>query len=128
VTEIDAPAGVLPSEGPLDIKFGYGGFEAEYVFQPNALVHLDVYTLFGAGSVNFARDIGPLSESTQTTGESDFVYVLEPAIHGELNVTTWFRFNLGVSYRLVFDVDQPGLKNGDFRGATGVLTLKFGEF
>jgi len=128
VNEIDAAVGVLPGEGPLDIEFGYGGFELEYVFHPMSLTHFSLYTLLGAGDIHYVRDVGSVSESNQTTGESDFVFVVEPAVNGELNVISWCRLNCGLSYRLVMDVEQVGLDNSDFSGLTATITLKFGKF
>ena len=128
VTEVDAPEQVLPGNGPLDIQFGYGGFELEYIVHPNSLGHFSVGTLIGGGDTHFVRDVGPVTKSTQTVGESDGVFVMEPAVNAELNVTPWFRLNAGASYRWVSGIDQAGLKNGDFSGMTGTLILKFGKF
>jgi hypothetical protein len=128
VSEVDAPEGVMPEQAPLDIEFGYGGFEVEYIIHPNSLGHFSLYTLFGAGDIHYVKDVGPVSKSNQTVGKSDFVFVIEPAVNGELNVTTWFRVNAGVTYRLVTDVEQEALKSGDFRGVSATLTLKFGRF
>jgi len=128
VNEIDAAAGVLPGEGPLDIEFGYGGFEVEYILNPMSLTHYSLYALFGVGDIHYVRDIGSSFESNQTTGESDFVFVVEPAINAELNVIKWFRVDAGVSYRLVMDVSQVGLDGSDFSGITAILTFKFGNF
>jgi hypothetical protein len=128
VNEIDAPEGVLPNQGPLDIEFGYAGLELEYIFHPQSLLHFSIYTLFGGGDNHFVRDVGPVSESNQTTGESDFVFVLEPAVNAELNVTKWFRLNAGISYRLVTHVEQEELDESDFSGMAGILTFKFGKF
>ena len=127
-TEVDAPEQVLPGEGPLDIKFGYGGFELEYLVHPNSLGHFSVGTLIGGGDAHFVRDVGPLSKSTQTVGESDAVFVMEPAVNAELNVTPWFRLHGGVSYRWVSGIDYAGLSNGDFGGMAATLILKFGKF
>jgi hypothetical protein len=128
VNDIDAPEGVLPLEGPLDIEFGYGGFEIEFIIHPNSISHFSFYTLVGAGGNNFVIDEGDTEESDQQVGESDFVVVVEPAINAELNVTTWFRLNAGVSYRMVTGVDQEGLDNSDFSGPSASLTFKFGRF
>lgn len=128
VTEVDAPGQVLPGEGPLDLKFGYGGFELEYIVHPNSLGHFGVGTLIGGGDAHFVKDVGPVTRSTQTVGESDAVVVVEPAVNAELNVTPWFRLNAGASYRWVSGIDQAGLKNGDFGGMAATLTLKFGTF
>ena len=128
VTEVDAPAGVMPEEGPLDIELGYGGFELEYIIRPNSLAHFSVYTFIGCGSARYVKDVGPVTESNEQVGESDLVFVLEPALNGELNVTKWFRLNAGVSYRLVNGIDLEGLKDSDFSGMAATLTLKFGTF
>jgi len=128
VNEINAATGMLPGEGPLDIKFGYGGFEVEYIFNSMSLTHFSIYSLFGVGDLHYAKDEGPLSESDQTTGESDFVYVIEPAINAELNVIKWLRVDAGISYRLVMGVNQTGLGSSDISGVSALLTFKFGKF
>ena len=128
VSEVDASEGVLPEEGPLDVEFGYGGFELEYVFHPNSLTHATLYALIGGGVNNYVKAVGPVTESNEQAGESDFMFVLEPGMGGELNVARWFRLNAGVSYRIVTGVGQVGLKNGDLAGIAGTLTLKFGRF
>jgi hypothetical protein len=128
VNEVDAPKGVLPEQGSLDIEFGYGGFEVEYIFHPRSLAHLSMYALIGVGTDNLVKDIGPVTESNENVTGSDLVFVLEPAVNGELNVTTWFRLNAGLSYRLVAGVNQVGLKNRDFSGVAASLTFKFGNF
>ncbi|HEX9975350.1 MAG TPA: hypothetical protein VGD14_25075 [bacterium] len=127
-SEVDAPAGVLPLEGPLDIEFGYVGFELEYIIHPKSLAHFSIYTLIGGGATNYVNDVGPVTESNEQVGETDFLFVWEPAVNAELNVTTWFRLNAGVSYRLVTGVKQEGLENRDFRGMAATLTFKFGKF
>ena len=127
-TEVDAPKGVLTLEGPLDIEFGYGGFELEYIIHPKSLVHFSIYTLIGGGATNFVKDVGPVSESNEQVGETDFLFVWEPAVNTELNITTWFRLNAGVSYRLVTGVNQEGLENRDFCGMAATVTFKFGKF
>lgn len=128
VSEVDADAGVLPEEGPLDIELGYGGLELEYLVNPQSLTHYSAYILLGVGSNNYVKDKGSVFDSNEQTGESDFVFVIEPAINAELNVTTWFRLDAGMSYRYVHDVNQPGLKNSDLSGISGQVTFKFGKF
>ena len=128
VTEVDAPEGIFPMEEPLDLHFGYGGFELEYIFNPKALGHFSAYILIGGGSTNFAMDLGHYNENNQMIGNDDFVFVLEPEVNGELNITDWFHLNGGVSYRFVSGVDQAKLDDSDFSGVSGVLTFKFGSF
>lgn len=127
-SEVDAPEAALPDEGPLDIEFGYGGFEVEYIIHPRSLGHFSLYALIGGGATNYVKDVGAVMDSNEQTGESDFVFVLEPAANAELNVTTWFHLNAGVSYRLVKGIQQEGLQDSDFSGITASLTFKFGKF
>jgi hypothetical protein len=128
VNEVDAPKSALPLEGPLDIEFGYGGFEAEYVLHSNSLIHSSFYALIGGGVTNFVKDTGSKLESNEQAGESHFMFVLEPAVNAELNVITWFRINAGISYRLTIGANQEGLDDSDFSGLTGSITFKFGRF
>jgi hypothetical protein len=128
VNEVDAPKSALPFEGPLDIEFGYGGFEAEYILHPNSLIHSSFYVLIGGGATNFVKDVGSKFESNEQAGESHFMFVLEPAVNAELNVITWFRLNAGVSYRLTIGASPEELDDGDFSGLTGSITFKFGRF
>jgi hypothetical protein len=59
---------------------------------------------------------------------ADVVVVFEPAVNAELNVTSWFRLNAGVSYRVATGVNQEGLRNRDFSGLAAAVTFKFGGF
>ena len=80
VTEIDAPEGVLPQEGPLDVKFEYVGFEVEYLFDPMSLVHGSLYTFVGVGDTYYVKDVGPVSRSNAQVTEKAYMFVLEPAV------------------------------------------------
>ena len=124
----EAPVNALPLEGPLDIEFGYIGFELEYIFDPTSLYHLSIYTLLGGGATNFVKDVGPLSSSNEQAGETAFMFVMEPAVNAELNMTEWFRLCVGISYRMTIGVDQEMLDDSDFSGVNGTLTFKFGKF
>jgi hypothetical protein len=99
-----------------DIEFGYGGLELEYINSWDKLVHFTVYALVGAGGLS-----GNLID-----GES--VFVAEPAVNGELNVTRYFRFHFGAGYRWVIGVDSPGFSDSDFSAFYGQVTAKFGSF
>ena len=128
VNDVDAPEGILPLEGPLDSEFGYLGFEVEYIVHPKSLLHLNIYSLIGGGATNFVKDVGSVTKSNEQVGESHFMFVLEPAVNAELNVTTWFHLNVGVSYRVTSGVNQEGLNDGDFSNMAASLTFKFGRF
>ncbi len=129
VTELDAPIGSLGVwDSPMDIEFGYGGVEIEYILNSNALAHYSVYALIGGGATNFVKDAGKVTNSNEQVGETDYLFVIEPAINGEFNIAPWFRLNAGVSWRLVSGVEKEYLDNGDYSGPAANITFKFGKF
>ena len=105
----------LTDIGTRDLEFGYGGLELEYINSSDNVFHFTVYTLIGGGGIT--TDFG-----------DDAVFVLEPAVNGELNITTYFRINAGVGYRWVSGVDTPGLSTSDMSAFVGQMSLKFGAF
>ncbi|MFC1561196.1 hypothetical protein ACFL4V_01830 [Candidatus Latescibacterota bacterium] len=115
-SDIDVTLGTLSggvkTEQKLD--FNYSGFEFEYIGKSDNTIHYTIYTLLGGGNVS--------------CGETDRVFVFEPAVNGELNVIKWFRINVGISYRLVTGLDISGLDESDLSGIGASITLKFGIF
>jgi len=99
-----------------DIEFGYGGLELEYINSSNNLVHFTVYLLIGGGGLS------------GTVVEDESVFVLEPALNAEMNITKFFRLNAGAGYRFVSAVDNPGYDDSDFTALYGQVTAKFGAF
>lgn len=108
------------------INFGYGGLELEYIIQSDQLVHFSIYTLIGAGSVNYRNNSHSSWEDWDYN--NDEFFVLEPALNVEVNITSFFRINAGANYRYISGVNYDNLANEDFSGFSGVLTLKFGSF
>jgi hypothetical protein len=127
-SDVDAPQGTWHGGEPLDIEFGYGGFEVQYILNSDDVAHLTFYTLIGGGSVIYVSDYGHGSENHDHRSASDTVFVLEPALGSELNITKWFRLEGGLSYRIVSGVQQEELDNGDLSGVAGTLAFKFGKF
>jgi hypothetical protein len=99
-----------------DIEFGYGGVELEYINSSDNIIHFTVYLLLGAGGLS----------GSLVNDES--VFVAEPALNGELNITPYFRLHFGAGYRWVVGVDSPGFSDGDFSAFYGQLAAKFGSF
>ncbi len=105
----------IPFSG-RDVDFGYGGLEVEYINRSDELFHFTIYLLVGGGGLT----------TNLTDGEA--VFVLEPAANVELNITRYFRLNLGAGYRFVTGVDAPELEDGDLSAVNGIVTFKFGAF
>lgn len=99
-----------------EIEFGYGGLEFEYIGAWDRLIHYSLQLLVGGGGV------------TLFDVESDPVFVLEPVARMEMNITKWFRVNVGGGYRFVSGVDVGRLENSDLSAFFGDLQFKFGSF
>ncbi|MFA6235170.1 MAG: hypothetical protein WC824_13430 [Bacteroidota bacterium] len=119
----------------LYVEFGYGGFVAEYILIPSKLVHVNVQALVGGGSVNYREnrygddDIFGDDDHSMHRGPGEVLFVAEPAVNVELNVTDWFRVSAGASYRFVSGLNSlRGLENKDLSGPSGSIALKFGAF
>jgi hypothetical protein len=101
---------------------GYTGLVLEYINSSHKLVHYSVGTLIGAGEVEYDSKISKIDY------DRDSIFVLEPWINWELNISSSFRLGFGVSYRYVDGVRLEGTSEEDLSGATANLTLKFGAF
>jgi hypothetical protein len=123
----------------LRMEVGYGGLELEYINRSNSLFHFTAGLLIGAGGVSWTENYNDWWYNDNNTSHyaSDAFFIVEPAINVELNLTTWFRLNLGGSYRVVTGVDSKlnydgynikTLKNSDLSGFSGVAIFKFGLF
>lgn len=114
---------------PIKIDFGYGGLILEYINQSDNLIHYSISALVGAGAVSYSLYYLELFTSQDYTDRySSTVFVFEPGVNAELNITSFFRLSTGVSYRLVTGADIAGLKNGDLGGPAVNLAFKFGSF
>ncbi len=103
-------------DGVRDLELGYGGFELEYINSSEDLIHFTAYLLIGGGGLS------------GVAVNEEAVFVLEPALNGELNVTDYFRFHAGAGYRWVSGVDNPGIEGSDLSSFYAQVTLKFGTF
>ncbi len=106
------------------LNFGYGGLDLEYIGNSMNLIHYTLGVLIGGGGISY-RDSIYQNYSEKNTNA---VFVLEPSANIEMNVTKFFRIDIGASYRWVNDVQFDGLKDKDMSGLSGMLTLKFGTF
>jgi hypothetical protein len=96
----------------------YGGFEFEYIWQSDRLLHFTVHLGTGGGRVQM---LDPYNE--------DRFFYIEPTVSLEINLIKWFRINAGIGYLWVDNIQgMPGLSSSDVRGITGTIVFKFGWF
>jgi hypothetical protein len=123
VNEIDA--GTTSTGDEMYMNFGYGGFQMGMILGSNRLVHLTGSDLLGTGALGYRQyDL----EDWEDILTDDIIYVIEPAVNVELNVTKFFRVDVGASYRYVMGVDLADWTNEDLSGLSAMLMFKFGKF
>ena len=96
----------------------YGGFELEYIWQSDRVLHFTIHVGLGGGRVQM---IDPYNE--------DRFFYVEPTVNLEVNLIKWFRINAGIGYLWVDNIQgMPGLSTSDVRSVTGTIVFKFGWF
>jgi len=105
-----------------DLEMGYGGAMLEFIIASDALIHFSVDCLIGVGGVTT-----PEGETSQRSKDAAF-FVLEPGLNVMLNITQFFRFGAGASYRYTQGASLGDIDDDDLSGAAAVLTFKFGSF
>lgn len=110
-----------------DLMVGVMGFIAEAVFLSDKVVHGTYSMLVGVGRAGTGGNwnMGMGSAGRSHGGQ---VFVLEPELNLEINVTHFFRFCPGVSYRwLSGEVDAVN-STWDLSGPSANFMFKFGRF
>ena len=125
LNKIDAPEGVLPQEGPLDIDLSYLGVELEYFFNPGAQTRYSFSALLGGAATRFVKDTGSTFKSSEQVWETGFVWVAEPGGNAEWTLAKGLRLTAGVSYRLASKPRKEWLEDVSFSGPTATLAVKF---
>lgn len=107
-----------------NISFGYGGIVLEYVGASDKVFHYAVQTMVGWGGVGFYRP----RDFTISSRSISPMFVIEPSLMAELNITNFLRLAVGGGYRIVTGVQLDGLTNADVSSYSLSLNLKFGSF
>ncbi len=113
------------------IMFGYGGVILEFIGNPSNLIHYSISTLIGAGGLSYRyidyRNYTDFYDNNDYPDKA--VFVFEPAVNLELNITTFFRINVGGSYRMVRGSNNfIEFNNNDLSGFSANIAFKFGKF
>lgn len=125
VTDVDA---LVPGLfGARRVQFGYGGFELEYINKWDQLLHWSAMVLIGGGAVGY-RMLDDETLGFEPPTSMDEIFVVEPAVQVNLNITEFFRISAGASYRYVTGVTTPASSNEKLSGGSAVVTFRFGKF
>ena len=109
---------------------GYGGFNIEPILFSNKVVHVTFPVSTGAGWMGYLIDWEEVDYEYEERDlvDHDVFWYVEPGMSLELNVTRFFRVNLGASYRFTEDFDLVNTRANAFSDWNYNLTLKFGRF
>lgn len=108
--------------GRPEMDLSYGGFETEYLNNSNSLIHYGAQLLIGAGTIRYT------DRNIDLPDRSDSIFALQPGLNVHLNITSWFRLNGNVSYRIVNGTSLEGTDNRNLSGASAMIGLRFGQF
>jgi hypothetical protein len=108
---------------------GYGGLLLEPVVWSKKLVHVTFPISIGAGWLGYVEDW----EDEYYYGggdlmDNDVFWYIEPGINAEVNVTNYFRIDVGISKRFTQDLSLYNTPSDAFDKLNYSLTLKFGGF
>ncbi len=105
-----------------EVDYNHGGFFVGYIFKPIDVFHMGFSTKLGWG------DISIYEKDDFTNGDHDNIFVFQPQIEGELNITQWFKLNGAVGFNGVVGVSNDFYKPIDFNRPQASLSLLFGWF
>lgn len=105
------------------LNMGYGGVVVGYQFLPDELVHFNLQTLVGGGGVSYQNSVGGFSREND-----DGFFIVEPSAEVEVNMTRHIKMGVQGSWRIVGDIELPGMTNALVSGPAAALIVKFGEF
>lgn len=98
------------------------GAMTEYTLFSKKVFHLSFPLYVGYGEVEMDDELGDTD-----LGEANF-FQIEPSALLEVNLHKYVRFNLGVGYRVVGQMNYRNFNQSDISGLTGYIGLKFGLF
>ncbi|HRY99524.1 MAG TPA: hypothetical protein P5550_10765 [Bacteroidales bacterium] len=117
-------------EEKMSLIVGYGGILLEPIFMARQPVHLTMPILVAGGAISMAPGSYWTSEQDWDPGayHNDIIFVFEPGLELELNLTRFMRLSGGVSYRLTSEIELPGMEDDILNGYAATFSLKFGKF
>jgi len=116
-------------------NFGYLQLLAQYVPEPDKLLHYGGEVVLGLGSVkDYEHPKTNLFDNFLNISGAAF-YFVEPRLNGELNITKSAKLVLGLGYTFAFGLDEQNkniviskLTNKDLSGVRVLIGVKLGKY
>ena len=107
---------------PMQLGIGAAGIFIEYVFNFRKLVHFSIpLNIMGGG-------IAVKDKNTGIEIESSGIFVVEPGLNLELNISRYFISGVNISYRQVIGSSLINFDAKDISGLNIVLIFRFGYY
>lgn len=104
---------------------GYGGLMFGYIFNGKKAFHPALFLQTGWGGIDYDE----YHNGSFSYYSSDNIFVLNPSLEMEMNITRFFRLAIGAHYQITTGVnDYYNLSNSDFSGPGGKIAFRFGWF
>lgn len=112
------------ADGNQTIDFSYGGIYIGYLHKSSKLIHFTVESFIGRGEVDLEAE----DSDGDNVLEDDNVFVIDPSLNAEINITNSIKFMLGVGYRFVPGINMDNLDAEDLNSPTLRASIRFGAF
>ena len=112
------------------LDFGYGGVMTGFIIGWKKPIHLSATLLTAWGGIDIHEDDfnNNWGNNWQSNSSSSSVFILQPNVALEINLTKFMRVGLGANYRYISGLTLNGYQNDDFAGLGAQLSFKFGKF
>lgn len=92
---------------PKNLIFFHAGIYTGYVFMPKKPFHFGLSAKFGWGGITLVDEFYNYNSKSNSGDPEvvDFIFAVTPQAEFEMNITNWFKLNMGVGYRFVTGVD-----------------------
>jgi len=87
---------------PYIKEFSHRGFEYEYVFFPLKMLHFSAGLKAGTGKLV----LNSHPDQYHSFNQSDYFISLTPQLYAGINITSWMKMKLGMSYRLIQGIES----------------------
>ena len=97
------------------VKFGYGGPGIGLKLFAHKLIHIDFFNLFGFGGMQL-----------KNSNKKGALFIIEPELNAELNLTKFWKLGLGASYRFAIAGKALEMDSTALFGFGGQVYCQFG--
>ena len=116
------------------ISFEHGGIWLGYIYKHKKAIHGSLSMKLGWGEIDLMDGEGGNPDSDYDY--LDRIFTIQPQAELELNLTNWFKVNIGLGYRILTGIDttypdtEGNIVNfyetGDFNSPVATVALIFG--